>query len=317
MCREINLVPFKDFYINCEVNNRLSIITSFESSFKALAYMNYYKYFMDNVSLNNKDADFLAINTMNEFDETLYSNSDFVEYKFQDKINFVNEICNYTLNGGIMLTGVDLYNWIPGSLLWQKHHVGHYSLITGYDKDKSVFICFDDDETGYNKHEIPVERFTTAFLNSGLSPSCYIVNVSKNIKPFFMEKDKILFNATQIIDSIKEIKIDSLWEVDANYDNYFSFIDFFIGSVTRISNRQKGNLLLFKEMENANLMEESLYCELSNTAAKLFEGWQNIKNIFIKRSLSNKRNLNMNKLHSIAEDLLCIEKDMWNRLIND
>ncbi|HEX3043684.1 MAG TPA: hypothetical protein VHY08_02940 [Bacillota bacterium] len=307
--------PFTDFYINCEANNQLSIATTVQPTYKNLACVNYYRYGKEPAVWQGQTVDYLVINTTEEFSKILSRSFQLEEYRFRDPVNFSREISDLLLEGHIIWAGVDLFYWIPGSVLWQKYHVNHYSLVVGYDRRQKIYYCFDDDLTGYRIREIPEERFIEAFSHSGLNPSSYLVKIPAELPPYVTSLEIVLNNAEGIIQSIGAIEIAGLWNLESSCEKYQTIIDFAMGAIARIANRQVANGLLFQHLYESETINEPLYLESYAAAQELINGWQNIKNIFIKRSMSNKRDLLPETLHRLAAELFGVETAMWRNFL--
>jgi hypothetical protein len=166
MKKILNIKPFNDFYMNCELNNYFSHLTTLDSSYKAAAYMNSYRYSLFDImgnSFNIIKIDY-SKSYSNLLNKNLIKNEN---YFFKDLKNFIIEIKEIISSGKPVCLFIDLYNWIPSSLAWQKHHWKHFSLIIGFDEERSIFYSIDDDVNGVGIREIPEKRLIESFWGTG------------------------------------------------------------------------------------------------------------------------------------------------------
>jgi hypothetical protein len=162
---------------------------------------------------------FIRVNFDHSY-EDLFGKSPVTEeyYVFKDMNNIMEEIKELIISNKPIQLYIDLYNWIPENIAWQKHHWNHFSLIIGFDDDKKVFYAIDDDAKGcIDIREIPEERLINSFKGTGyfvdyggyhtkpaIKSPCKIVNYSDYIKPYKIEIEHIAANAKIILESIME-----------------------------------------------------------------------------------------------------------------
>ena len=111
MKKRLNICPFDYFWINCVVNDKLSIISSVEQSYETCGFLNDYRYSITGTSCWWRELMILPgdslYNNLDVFQvNDLYINPDKIIEELISKLNM--DCCISVL--------VDLYNWLPHSV---------------------------------------------------------------------------------------------------------------------------------------------------------------------------------------------------------
>lgn len=294
MKKVLSIKPYKYFYMNCFLNNYFSLLAFLDKSYEVAAFENSYRYSVCSYSFN--PLKFIRADFDNSYSDLFGKNFTPTEYYvFKDMNNFTEEIKEIIIMGNPIYLYVDLYNWIPANIAWQKHHWNHFSLIIGFDDDKKVFYAIDDDAKGsIDIREIPEERLINSFLGTGyfveyggyhtrpnIDSPCMIINYSERIEPYKIEIEHIASNAKNIIKDIIEINQNGFWEFVSNSD-LDEVSDAGIAELNIIYNRQIGNKLLLRELYKENIIKSEHYKFLYSSITNIITNWNKAKNILIK-----------------------------------
>ncbi|AJS60188.1 hypothetical protein [Paenibacillus sp. IHBB 10380] len=323
MLYQNHVVPFNDFWMNCVSNTLYSIASTLEPSYKSVACLNDYEY---RKCLVEKDSNYayLMIEHPLKYQNRVLSNviDKREPYYFKDVNQFTEELEDMIKNGQYPVLNVDLYYWIPNSLAWKQYHWYHYSLITGYDSDKSVYYVLDDDINGFREFEIPKERLEQAFLNSEYmldpnyqEPPCYTLELKKEIAQCELSFLQVKGNAERIVQEISELKIDDLWDIGTDVENFDAYITNGLMGINIIESRQHGNRFLLKQLADLHHIDSDTFMQLDQQLTDMSIGWFQAKNVLIKAKFSSKRRFNRDQLIQISTRLLSEERQFWEQFI--
>ena len=258
----LNFRLFNEFWINCDFNLKMSILSTINPDFKKAAYINDYKYrILDFTTSEGTQGKYLMLDPYIELNK-LFLNRYITYQPFDLEKDYVTQIKKLILQNKTALIGVDLFYWIPKSVCWQKHHWEHHSFLNGFDDEKKIFYVFDDDLNGYDMHEIPEQRLITAVTNSSLLPKAYFMSIADDIKPFYFQLDDLLIHAKKIKTNIQSIDVKSLWILRNEDVKEGHMLDLFAMFIFQISNRYYGNVMLFKKLYDLGILNDK---ELSSS----------------------------------------------------
>lgn len=327
MKKVLPIKPFKDFYMNCWLNNYFSYLTYLESSYKIASYTNSYSYTIKDFKYN--PLKFITVDYSKSYKDLFekeYITQEF--YSFRDENNFNKELKEIILSGKPLYLYIDLFNWIPNSLVWQKYHWNHFSFIVGFDDEKRIFYAIDDDANGnIDIRYIPESRLIDSFFGTGyfidygghhtkpnIDSPCIIVNQSEHLEPYKIKVEQIVFNAKKIIDDLSKIDQIGCWEFIFNSD-LDKVADVGIVQLNTIYNRHIGNMFLLNELYKARFISDNSYKDLHATLHSLISNWKMAKNILIKAK-------SLKSLLSVGTSLISIydmnfeqEHDYWNNML--
>ena len=305
----INLIPFGEFWIDCAFNANFSILTSLDKSYRNAALLNSYTYAI--VEAGTSFDNLINYVKLEPAYDQLYLTQSIISIQpvnLKDSNNLLDSL-KFVLKENYFFLGVDLYNWIPNSLCWQKYHWEHYSLIKGYDEEKDVFIVFDSDMSGYCEHEIPSARLEKAALDCSFEISGYVISFNPEPGEYNLEKQSVIENAERLITEIED-SFARLWKF-SDYDIQEAYMfDLMAVFTNEISERQIANKKLIEELINLNLIGDT---SLIRDFNELKLGWEKIKNLFNRGNLTRK--LDCANLDALKNDLFTKEMDIWERLV--
>lgn len=302
---EVGCKIFSEFWINCFANDSLSFIVSKEPSYRKIALMNWYNYFLTGSICWWRQ---LKIS----YDEEFFSYVDIIDYKpiQLTKDNYINEIKKFIDDNRVIKVKFDLYYLIPNSLNWHKNHYNHYILLSGYDDEKKTFYCFSDNIKGYEENEIPYDRFNQSILIDELN-SAEEMLISKDIKSFSYSIDKVKYYADKNKYNISLLSYSNYWSCDFLKSTSEVFME-----TNKITGRQKANKLLFQDLYIDNFISENMLNKLNQYTEELYIKWEIIKSILIKEHLKELIP-DYNKLNNLAWDALKLEYEMWDLISNN
>lgn len=307
------ITPFNEFWLDCGFNNTFSILTSFDESYRELAYLNCYTYVPYNewapkhIELRNgSDVQYEVIN------EIIYKKP----FSFQYSKANIRKVINQIKTNNILLK-VDLYNWLPNSSSWHKLHNFHHSLIVDFDEINDCIIVLDDDNKGYSKHAIPMRRFVECVKDQNGYISGYSVKCIK-APEYKLDINLVLKFATILIRDLEYFLINDLWTTKQTKEGDILY-EFYGFEVFKIVNRQIANLLLIKKLHEYGYIYESLYQDLFNGFTEIKNGWICIKNSLIKLYYSPNGNeiQKIKVLNVLKNKLISEEIDVWKKICHE
>ncbi len=328
MRKILQIKPYKEFYMNCSLNNFSSLLTFANKSYEVAAFVNSYRYSVYSFSYN--PLKFISVNFDNSYEDLTNKNYIIDEnYFFKDMNNIAGELKELIILGKPIFLYIDLFNWIPDNIAWQKHHWNHFSLIIGFDDNKKVFYAIDDDAKGsIDIREIPEERLINSFKGTGyfveyggyhtrpdIESPCKIINISECIEPYKINLDQIIANAKIILEDIEKINQSGFWEFidDSNLD---VMSDSGIAELNIIYNRHIGNKLLIMELYKENIIKSDYYEFLYSSITNIINNWNKAKNILIKSKYKNTLSQISVPLIEICNKNLQDEACFWNSFLN-
>ncbi|WP_217559398.1 BtrH N-terminal domain-containing protein [Paenibacillus sp. GbtcB18] len=315
-----SLRPFNDFWMNCVSNTVYSIAVSNDSSYRTAAYLNHYTYQV----AADPSFTYLTMDHPLKYQNEVFN--DFIRewepYYFRNPQAIGEEIGELLASGQLPVVHVDLFHWIPNSLAWKQYHWYHYSLITGYDAERSVYRVLDDDINGFRDFEVPPERLQEAFLSSQTEnnpayqePPCSLIRLKDQIPPYEFKLSDLSRHAERLIGELDNLQTEHLWEGTPEPDKFEESMTNGLVGVNIIESRQTGNRLMLRYLLDAGCIREADFQTLDKELEDLALGWFKAKNVFIKAKFSLKRRFNRDQLLTLAVPLLSRERSFWAALL--
>ncbi|BCJ93737.1 hypothetical protein acsn021_13060 [Anaerocolumna cellulosilytica] len=300
MKNNLHLVPFTDHWINCEINDNLTVLTSLNSSYRLIPLLNDYMYQMagDLGWITSLDIKY-SRELLSRLEILHKKNSTFTEQDYMKDIKACID------QGRVINVVVDLYDWIPESLMYQRYHMSHYSLIAGYDDEEKIFTIYDDDANGYKQHIIPYERFQKAvWRENGIQ--IREICLPEHLEDYTLPVSKVIAFATRIKNDITYLTYMTHFfnEIDEMLIHYLSML-------SKITNRQKANQQLFSYLAEQKVVRLEVGEELVRLALQLQNQWQTVKSLFIKSMISDCRP-DYKRINTLSYENLLLEHKLWN-----
>lgn len=320
MIYENNLRPFQSFWMNCYLNNMCSILSSYDPSYKLAAYINNYHYIMPYISDGYRclDIDY-PDEFCNNFSQNILTEN---TYCFNDEKTMIKGIKELLKEKKNIYLLVDLYYLIPNKMTWHKYHYNHYTLIKGYDDYNDIYYILEDDSNGYGIRKVSEKVLVESYMNSeyftkqnSQTQSCYSMKLKENIKPFQFSLKEIILYSQNLSCELVNCNLNELWKNTKQLPIKDSNLDDSIVGIQHIVNRHKANQYLFKSLLDFKIFDERCFSKLRFMASEIEKGWIIMKNILLKTSMKNKKDLNLLKLYDSGSSLILKEYEMWKNLL--
>ncbi len=325
--------PFDEFWLNCSINNIISILFSYEPSYKYFMYSNDYCYNSSYIGTHNGEIynanfvrlDFFKNKPITNSESEFINSLGFIKLEkcnYKDTFYFLEEINELLKKRKIIAPLVDLYYWNKNGYSWNNNHKWHYTLLTGYSSERKEYFAIEDD--AYQNYGIITESEST--LISSIQSNWHKPKDStdylkytlpKSIPKYVLPLYEVKNNIQKIITSINQIDYDNLFIFENSEDgikNYFWLQPYFM---IQIINRQNANIALLKRLYQKkcldnNSLNNSL-CEITN----IINIWKEIRSIVIKVGYLNMNsfgNKYYSKLRLLIQQALEKELYMWKSI---
>ena len=306
MDNKLEIKPFNDFWMNCELNNMLSILCSVNNTYRKCAYLNSYKYYLYEPKELCKGIDVYR----NDLYEFIDRYVEVVPYDFLNQETIIDEIIEKICEGTPIGIAVDLYHWLPNTIIYQKKHWYHYSMIVGVDQLKNEFIILDEDNQGYREHRVTKDKVIKAFLPNVMESQAIIFRMKYNkISDYSIDNKNIIQYSKKIIESIDTIP-EVIWDNELGREKEQA-IKMMIASTSRIYNCQISNKFLLKELFDE---KKKMYNDLYEILEFNEKSWRNIHNYLMKIDMLCGE-IDYEKINKMSRKCLNYEKDFWCNLL--
>lgn len=294
--KRLPITPLSNVWLNCYLNNMLSIILSIDPSNNYIACENNYTYdFIGQCGWYKC----LSINYNNIYKFCKRLKCDYVGIDFSDALNIIK---NNIDNNFAILATVDLYNWLPNNVNFHKRHANHDTLIIGYDDSKKKMYVFDDDVNGYREHTVTYECFMSSLVISNLKR----VSINQAIPVVKHNIEKIKLNTDLLISSISSICYASMWNVYENYDMMMDLIT----EMTKIIYRQKLNKQFFEYAFKNGWINDSDVITFFEKIDEIVSDWEKIKFLTLKSCVQNDK-FDYMKINNMSFNVMKFEYNLW------
>jgi len=300
-----DIKPYNKYWGNCVVNMFLSIIK--DASYEVMIYLNDYNYCF------REEGMFLDYTK--EYYHTIQKDIFSVEkYNFNDSDNFIPELKKLIMSEKYVLVYVDLFYWIEDGLYYNKVHMPHSSLITGFNEEEGLFYVLEDDKNSvYEIKEIPQSSVIEAFNSPYKKPGKDYTLISftqKTLPKFKLEKSGIVNSTQKLISHLTDLINDKeSRKMEAMFTN-MQFPYMFAIDCGKVTNRFYGNTVFFSILQEQGFITEDYMNELNNKAQSIGYKWSALKSI-IMRDYYNNEFPDMDGINSILMEVFRDEKEMW------
>lgn len=295
----------------------ITLLKSINIKFEHFAFENNYEYDLKE-HITGGNARFNAI-TINQ---SILPLKDFVHeitMKNFTKEQFFNVIKKQLeKDNNYALLDVDLYNWLEGSVCWQKYHWHHYTLLVDYNNDNHKFRVFDERKGQYIEFFIDEDKlYNCIAFNEGFKSKLRLITLYENYSIKRVTLDKIVLNAKKIIDGLSNSMNKEFWLLPENDYIAKSFIDLSGIYLQRIEGRQKGNASLIKMMREKNILNYEKLIKYQNTFHKLSYRWKVVRIELYKLYFNViNREIEFVKLNENIRKCLNDEYEVWRDFID-
>lgn len=296
--------PLTEFWIDCYSTAIFSILTSYCNVTQEYIYNNIYRY---NYDVNEKKALGRVYVKMQigQIEEELLK--DKIECDFTSDNNIIDRIKEYIDRNKIIMIGIDMFYGIKDTLQYQRHHIGHYILIEGYDDEEKLIYILETGKNGYKEYTLTYDEINTAAKN--FKSQSYVYTVNENYKSMMYDLQQVKENSIEIIKSIEEVEshIDEIWHVEGQY--VLSMRDEIDTHLKSIANRQKANALLLRCLSPDGNMNHSIEI-FEQMEKEYFE----LRQMFIEKCNDGQYFEYEAKIKEKFVELLEREKELWKNL---
>lgn len=300
MKKRLNICPFDYFWINCVVNDELSIISSVEQSYETCGFLNDYRYSITGTSCWWRELMILPgdslYNNLDVFQvNDLYINPDKIIEELISKLNM--DCCISVL--------VDLYNWLPHSVNWQKNHYHHHRLLVGYDSDRQVFFTLGDTVNGYEESEVSFENLLNSII---LNEDKFFVKhytFDKTVTPYSYSFQEVYRFAKELKENLNCLLYSRTWIVPDDIDPLRVYTQ-----VTKFADRQKANSMLLEKIKTDGLITNEQCSIFQEICKSIFNKWSILKGKLIKADIKRER-LDIDYLNLSTNVALNEEYSFW------
>ena len=312
---KIPIIPYNEFWLDCDTETLYSIIYSMNQKYKVHFYENNYTY--DLLRVPSPSGEFFGeIRLHQQFIELREKVLDIVEKRrFNNVTIAIDTIKKWIENGYLVQAGVDLYYWIEGNCCYNKHHVEHYTLIHGYDEEQNKFYVMETDNECYREFLVEEELLATAMSEANtLAFHAFAMEIRTlhEMNQLYTVK-KLVSNAKKICRSIRPLLHDSFWVFTQDQYRQGFYRDMTVMYILQINCRMKANRLLFEYLKQYNKL--SALDELHEVCAETEKRWSTLRAGVSKLYFKENARERMIEQNVIIRDLLKTERNMWKNFI--
>lgn len=303
-----DIVPYSEFWGNCITNMFTSILQKDYPSYVPLIYLNSYEYFFCPFRLDytKKYYDF--------FGDNIFI---FNRYNFANRENFLPELKNIIINNPYVTLYVDLFYWNKDCTYYNRLHSNHFAFITGFDEE-DVFYTFEEDVSlNYGIRKIPTQSVIQAFHSEFKQDfEDYRIITFKNteLQTYFLDFNNIKADAERLIFRSNEF-IERKHALDEEFPlTEITNVHHYTYEFGKVSNRMKGNIILFEKLRDSDIISKELSDELIVSAEEMVKMWMFVKNNFFRHCL-RKNFSEIEKVENRISELFIKERDMWSKVM--
>ena len=303
MRKLLELNVFDAFWINCQANNVMTVLTTIDDSYIMAGAGNHFIYEMEGRSGWFKAP---TVTYGDELERALHKVLR-RPYRFENN-DIVNELIMAIKSDRLISIEIDLFDWNPLSINYHRNHVNHMTLCIGFDEEKHE-LYFDDAAKGQKMLVKKYEEFlSSVVLHDGI-PDALETIAPKSLEHYEYEYDTIRRQAARLVNNISLLR----------YQTYFSTfeqphdINIPINSITKVYNRQLANKEMLVRLRLDGHISEEKFRNLAETADSLIFQWDLIKNRAMKMAMSDKPH-DFTSLDKRADTAFLVEQNFWSEI---
>lgn len=305
--------PFNDFWMNCDLNSDLSLIIEKEPSYIIAAYENSYNYYLyDETPILTSGIDVERNNLYKLLNGIIKKNE--IRVESENKADYIKIIKNALHENKVVGALVDLFEWLPDTIVYHKKHWFHYTTIIDFDNQSRQYTILDEDYNGFNLHIISENKLFNSLLLDKPDAPIYICMLADEIVPYKFNVNKILSNAEDIIERITILdEVDTIWK-DQVEDQEQS-IKIIIASTSRLFNCQLGNIHLIDYMYKNRFITKEMNQKFQVSLNEIRCKWNFLHNSVLKCDIKNSFP-KCSELNKSSHYCLRKEAEFWHELID-
>ena len=306
MGKRIIAEPFDKFWIDCQTNNALTLLTSANSNLNLVDMMMDFWYKQGGRSGWFK----VPIVEYGNLFRSAFSPIKQKKYIFE-KDDIVQELIRRVDEKRVLSIEVDLYYWNPHNILYHSNHLNHLSMLVGYDSDRRE-LYFNDAEKGEKFLVKTYEDFLEAVVLYDGKPNVVENVLEEEIGIRNYVYDEIRKKARKLINNITAMR----------YQTYIStylqpeFIHIHVNNALKMYNRHVVNEYIVRVLHSDGYIDDEAYSELAKIGNDISKQWMLIKNKLVRMSLSNKP-FKFEMMNKDIDEVWEKEQKFWEMIATD
>ncbi len=316
----MKIEPYKKHYINCYVNNLLSIGSINNKCMPDYVNMNYYTY---SLKATANGFYYLHMDYTYEFYKKLYetvinrqallSVDNIVKQPLGNYISIGNsiEICqDYLTDEACIFAKIDIYYLDLNAIYYHRIHKEHMMMLSGYDDFSESYQVLDYGKDGYDKYVLSKKELEECLLNRSDDINyVYYPNEKKEIKIFTYCESDITTNVKRIIQEL-DVLLANIDQI--NTPNTHEEMGYIFMFIQRCQERNEINKELIANnviLDMSELNEAMVLCD------ELSGEWYRVRAITMRWFMRNA----IFKLEEYKERIrrnLLLERKLWGIIIS-
>lgn len=294
---------FDAFWIGCQANNIMSVLTASEPSYLMAGAQNDFAY-----EITGRSGWFKSPTVLygEELEHALYKVRR-MPYVFETD-DPVAELLRRIRENRIISVEIDLFFWNPDSLDYHRNHVNHMSMCVGADEERQVFY-FDDAVVGQGLLTKPFSGIQEALVRKDGELNAVELCVPEHPAPYIYDIARIRRQAEKLVHNLELLR----------YQSYFSTfeqpqdLNIIVNNVIKVYNRELANQVLVRQLYLDGHLAEPVFQTLMQKAKELAKQWNLIKNKLMKMMLAGRKH-DFTKLNQRADQAFAAEQEFWSLL---
>lgn len=301
MNKQLELNVFDAFWINCQANNVMTVLTTLDESYIMAGAGNHFTYEIDGRSGWFKAP---TVRYGAELERALYKVGR-KSFRFESG-DIVAELVSAVKQDRLISVEIDLFDWNPQSINYHRNHVTHMTMCIGFDEEKRE-LYFDDAAKGQKKLVKTYDEFRSSVIIHDGVPDAIETTVPRELESFTYDYETVRKQAARLVNNISAIR----------YQTYFSTyeqphdINIPINDITKVYNRQLANREMLKRLLKDGYFSDDKFAALNEIAERLIFQWDLIKNRTMKMAMSDKPH-DFTVLDRRADAAFAEEQRFWN-----
>ncbi|MDF2943113.1 MAG: hypothetical protein K0S01_1971 [Herbinix sp.] len=300
MIKKLELNVFNKFWVDCQIKNILTVLTTEYPDYIMLAALNNYSYMIGGRSGWYKSIYYYS----KEFYDTI-GRVVRKPYIFKTK-DYINELKECIDNGRIISILVDLYYWPSQTLLFNEKHYYHHSMLIGYDDESQVMFFDDDVPEGKEYLVVSYDDIMKSIVPDNSDVFAIETFKPVDLEPFHYSMDDLVINAKKQMNHLISLGYSSHWSVFGKIED----IEIIITDVTKIYNRQKANSCFYEILYYDRKISDEVYYKLKEQSDYLTSEWRKLHSKMMKAYMKQNSEI-VQQCNTKSAELLKAEYVMW------
>lgn len=310
-----DITGFNEFWLDCDTEMMFSLLVSYNSLYKNIAYQNDYHYSI----VRSQTPHDIYFNEVRLIPDISYLREKTFKILAQitnsDTENNLTLIKKSLIEGHYVMIGVDLFEWVRENMCYHNLHVEHYTLLNGYNDEKNTFYTMETDNEMYREFEVSESMLIGAMeMMETLKYQVVVFDfLPQLIEDKLFNLSHVRKNAKKIIKSIKPLLKQKFWIFSPEDYKGMFYRDMTVMYLLQINCRAKANRLLFRYL----CKKEKISQEYNIEAKELEKGWigvhHSISKLYFKKDAVEQMYQQNNKIHC----LFLKELNLWKRFLRD